>query len=58
MKEMCSNIAAQPKNLLNPFIIAKLDVETIRNFDFAPSTKDSNKYTERAYGIPGGASII
>ena len=33
-KEMMSDLTLAPKAVLNPYLIAKLDVKTIDNFDF------------------------
>jgi hypothetical protein len=33
-KEMLADLNFKPKNLLDPFMIAKLDVSTIQYFDF------------------------
>jgi len=58
IKEMVANISSQPPQLLNPFIMAKLDVESVRNFVFPPVFKEVNRFTVRKYGVPGGASIV
>ena len=58
MKEMCANIAKSPPQLLNPFIMAKLDIDTVKNFSFPQIYKEANRYVERKYGVPGGASIV
>jgi hypothetical protein len=33
-KEMLAELTTQPRHLLDPFVIAKLDLETIENFNF------------------------
>lgn len=34
-KEMVSELSRKPKHLVNPFLIGKLDIDTIKFFDFA-----------------------
>jgi hypothetical protein len=58
LKEMVSQLTSTPKYMLDPFVVSKLDINTILHFDFADLTKDNNKYVQRGYNIPGGASIV
>lgn len=44
-KEMISNLTLAPKVVLDPFLIAKMNVNTITNFDFPKMPKNMNKYT-------------
>ena len=44
-KEMLSNLTKQPKQLLDPYIVAKLNVNSITYFDFPRMEATSNKYT-------------
>jgi len=46
-KEMLSSLSKDPKHLLDPFLIAKLDLETIKYFKFPKIDKNENKYTLR-----------
>ena len=39
---MVSNLGKSEKDNINPFIVAKLDIETIAHFDFPPIAKESN----------------
>lgn len=58
-KEMVSNLTAQPKFLLDPYLMAKQDVQTIKYFEFPDYDKQKhNKYKEHAYGVPAGQSIL
>ena len=54
-KELVSNLTAQPKFLLDPYVMAKLDIHTIKYFEFPDYDKTKhNKYQEHKYGVPGG----
>ena len=44
-KEMISDLTLAPKTVLNPYLIAKLNVSTINFFDFPRLPKAQNKYT-------------
>ena len=41
---MVSNLNKATKPSINPFIIGKLDIETIAHFDFVSLAKDQNQY--------------
>jgi hypothetical protein len=43
-KEMISDLTIKPKEELNPFIIAKLDLNSIKYFDFPKIPAEMNKY--------------
>ena len=43
-KEMISQLTLSPKHSLDPFLIAKLDIQTINFFDFPKLQKEDNKY--------------
>jgi len=43
-KEMVSDLTGKPKNNLDPFMMAKLDVQTINGFVFPKLDKSFNKY--------------
>lgn len=43
-KEMISDLTLAPKAVLNPYIIAKLNINTIKFFDFPKLPKKDNKY--------------
>jgi len=58
LKEMVAQLTNTPKYLQDPFVIAKLDINTVRNFEFPPLNKDMNKFVMRGYNIPGGATIV
>jgi hypothetical protein len=57
-KEMVANLNTCPKYLLNPFIMAKLDLKTIQDFEYPVLTRENNPYTIRNYGIAGGKGIV
>jgi hypothetical protein len=59
-REMVSQLNNGVKYLLNPFVVAKLDLNTIRQFDFAPVPLAQNKYDLRSgkRKVKGGLSII
>lgn len=46
-KEMLSNLVSKPKEQLDPFIMAKLDLSTIKYFEFPKLPAAMNKYTMR-----------
>lgn len=52
-KEMISDLTSRPKHLVDPYLIAKLDVQTINFFDFPLLNQNLNKYTMRKNGIAG-----
>ena len=43
---MVSNLNKAQKTNLNPFIIAKLDIDTIAHFDFPSMPKEANVYVK------------
>ena len=43
-KEMLSNLTMSPKQVLDPYLIAKMNVKTINFFDFPKMPKAQNKY--------------
>lgn len=47
IKDMISNLASAPKKNLNPFIISKLDIDTVAHFDFPELSKDQNLFKNR-----------
>ena len=50
--DMMSNLDKAEKNNLNPFIISKLDLDTIAHFDFPQIAKDQNQYLLKAQDRP------
>jgi len=44
-KEMLAELTKKPKNIVDPFLIAKLDNETINNFEWPLLPVSVNKYT-------------
>lgn len=46
-KEMISDLSRKPKHLVDPFLIAKLDLDTIKFFEFPKVPQSLNKYTLR-----------
>lgn len=46
-KEMIADLTSKQKYQLDPFIIAKLDLQTINLFKFPKIDKQLNKYTLR-----------
>lgn len=52
-KEMISDLTNKPKHLLDPFLISKLDIQTINFFEFPKLNQELNKYTMRKNGIAG-----
>ena len=41
---MLSNLTMSPKQVLDPYLIAKMNVKTINFFDFPKLPKTQNKY--------------
>jgi len=56
-KEMIADLTNKPKIQLDPYIIAKLDIQTISYFDFPKFTQDQNRYTLRDKGFTGIAYL-
>jgi hypothetical protein len=50
---MLADLNVKPKMYLDPFLIAKLDLQTISFFEFPKLPKEINKYTCRKNGIAG-----
>jgi hypothetical protein len=44
IQDMVSNLNKATKPTINPFIIGKLDIDTIAHFDFVSLAKDQNQY--------------
>ncbi len=44
IKDLMSNLNKAQKQILNPFLISKLDLETITFFDFQSIPKELNQY--------------
>ena len=57
-KEMIADLTRQPKHLVNPFLIAKLDLETIKFYEFPKIPRESNKYTVRKATQKAGADFL
>jgi hypothetical protein len=47
IKDMMSNLGKAEKQNINPFVIGKLDIETVAHFDFPALPKESNIYTKK-----------
>ena len=52
-KEMLAQLTQQPKHLLDPFLIARLDLETIEHFNWPDTDTSLNKYALRKNGVKG-----
>lgn len=50
-KEMIAELTYKKKLNLNPFLVAKLDLETIKFFDFPELPQASNQYLQSKKGI-------
>jgi len=50
MQDMVSNLNKATKAEINPFIIGKLDLETIANFEFVNMSREQNRYLKRDDG--------
>lgn len=53
VKDMMSNLTAAKKETINPFLIGKLDIDTVAHFDFPSINKDQNKYLIKKQGGTG-----
>ena len=47
LKDMVSHLEKTTKPNINPFLIGKLDIETINFFDFPATTKENNPYLRK-----------
>ena len=47
-KEMVADLTKKPKQFLNPFLIAKLDLQTIKFFAFPKIPVEDNRYSLRS----------
>ena len=45
-KEMMANLTKASKNSLDPYLIAKLDIETVNYFNFPQLPKEQSKYAD------------
>lgn len=52
-KEMLADLNFKPKHLLDPFLMAKLNLETMNYFNFPKIPQEKNKYVMRNKGIAG-----
>ena len=52
-KEMIADLSNKPKHLVDPFLVSKLDIQTINFFEFPKVKYELNKYTMRKNGIAG-----
>ena len=52
-KEMIADLSNKPKHLVDPFLVSKLDIQTINFFEFPKIKYEYNKYTMRKNGIAG-----
>lgn len=52
-KELIADLSTKYNHLLEPFVVAKLDFQTIKFFKFPKIEKSLNKYTMRKQGIAG-----
>jgi hypothetical protein len=57
-KEMLADLTMKPKNLLDPFMICKLDLQTIDNFEFPKVPANLNKYIAERQGIIGAQHML
>lgn len=57
-KEMLADLTCKPKHLIDPFLIAKLDIETIKKFEFPQIPIALNKYTMQKKGIAGAQYMM
>ena len=46
-KEVISQLTITPKHALDPYLIGKLDVQSINFFDFPKLRKSDNKYASQ-----------
>lgn len=57
-KEMVSQLTKTPVNLLDPFIVCKLDVQSVYHHNFPKMQMNMNKYAMRKQGISGANYIV
>ena len=57
-KEMFADLAKKPKHLINPYLIAKLDLTTVKYFDFPKIPIAKNKYTIRSKTNIAGSDYL
>jgi hypothetical protein len=57
-KEMLADLTMKPKNTLDPFIICKLDLHTINNFNFPKVPITLNKYVAERLGMIGAQYLL
>ena len=50
---MVSDLSSKPKQMLDPYLVAKLDVRSVNFFDFPQMRLEMSKYTLRSKGISG-----
>lgn len=46
-KEMLADLSSKPKKMMCPYLVAKLDLKSVQNFDFPKLNKETSKYTLR-----------
>ena len=57
-KEMLADFSTKPKHILDPFLVAKLDLQSIKFFKFPSIPKELNKYAQRKIGVSGFDYIL
>ena len=57
-KEMIGDITCKPKAHIDPYLVAKLDLDSILYFSFPVVEKENNKYIQRKNGIMGLQYIL
>lgn len=50
---MVSDLTSKPKQMLDPYLVAKLDVRSVHFFEFPYMSLETSKYTLRTKGISG-----
>jgi len=57
-KEMVSSLQYNAKHLLDPFVISKMDVQTIKYFEFPQIPRDQNKYSLLKKGVDASSWLV
>ena len=57
-KELIADLTSKPKHNVDPFVVAKLDINTIQYFKFPVCKKNRNKYSLQKSGISQHDAII
>ena len=58
IKDMMTDLTKCEKENLNPFIVGKLDIDTVAHFDFPSVAKDQNQYLKKPDNLQKDFDVV